>query len=261
MTADRAVATLGGGCVADRYRFLAVGPLGTHQMELGAGMHIMAGQTGNAVLFNMTIVEIGCTVTEAVFGSFLFGYQCCLMALKTKFSYRHTKLELEIGGVGSMATEAVIFLNRWVNTLLVGLVIVTFVTDFGTLILYRIERAIALMVAATGIVAGGTLPLGQAAVNKGRIYLAGMALVARFSAYRINSCSRNVRMVIQSTKYCQRESNNHLFHQSHLLPVELVRGADATNNVNYITQLEKMSKKRLSAHAGRVSRRLAPTDR
>lgn len=188
MAADRTVASLGSGCVGDRHLFLAVGSLGAHQVELGAGMHIMAGQAGDGVLFTgMQIMEIAGSIAEAVLVSILFSHQRPLMAIETKLLHRKPELIFEVGGVRSMASEAVIFHDRRVDTLLAGLVVVTFVTDLGTLVLDRIQAVIALMVATGGIVAGGTFFISQPAVNEGSAHFAGMTLVAGLPADGINS--------------------------------------------------------------------------
>ena len=230
MAAGRTVSTLGGGCVGNRYRLLAEGSFRTDQMKLRAGMLIMACQTGNGVLSGMNIVEISCAVTEVVFGGFFLGHECRCMALKTELFHRDTKLKLEVGGVLRMTGEAVFFHDRRVDTLLARPVIVALVTDFRAFVLGQVKSSILQMIAGVGIVTRSTLSISQTAVNKGGVHFTGMAFITWFSGYRIKSCSRDVSMVIQSTNYCQSDSNNHLFHQNHLVPVVLIREADVTNN-------------------------------
>ena len=212
MAADRTVPPLGSGRVGNRHRLLAVGSLGTHQMGLGTGVHIMAAQAGDGVLFTgMQIVEIAGSVTEAVLLRFLLRHQGAVMTRKTELLHRSTKLELEIGGVRCMAAETIVFLDRRVHTRLFGLVIVALVTDLGTLVLDPEQAVIDLMVARCDTVTGGTLLVSQTAVNEGGGHFAGVALVAGFPAYGINSSfgfgSRNVCMVIQPNNECQSESN------------------------------------------------------
>jgi len=188
VAADRTVSAFGSGCVGDRYRFLAICSFGTHQMELGTGMHIMATQAGNCVLFpGMQIMKIAGPVAETVLHGLFLRYQRQVVTLETKLLHRKAELELEIGRMGSMAAKAVVFHDRRMHAFLGGLVIVTFITDLGALVLDRIQAVIALMVASGGVVAGSALLIGQPAVNKGGGYFAGVALVAGFSAYRINS--------------------------------------------------------------------------
>jgi hypothetical protein len=186
-------------------------------MELGTGMHIMAAQAWDGVLFTgMQIMEIVGPVTEAVLNCILLRHQRPVMTLETELLCRKTELVPEVGGMRCMAAETVVFLDRRVYTLLAGLVVVTLVTDPGALILDRIQGVIALMVAPAGIVAGSTFLIGQTAVNEGCGNFAGVAFVAGFSAYGINSTfgfsGRNVWKVIQPNKGRQSESNKHRFH-------------------------------------------------
>lgn len=187
MAADRTVSTFGSGCVGHRYRFLAVGSFGTYQVELGTGMHIMAAQTGDGVLFTgMQIMKIAGSVAEAVLGCFLLRHERLVMTLKTELIHRKTELVFEVGNVRGMAAEAVVFHDRRVDTLQAGLVFVASVTDFGTLVLNPIQTVVALMVAPGYSVAGSTLFISQTAVNERSSDLAAVALGAEFSAYSVN---------------------------------------------------------------------------
>jgi hypothetical protein len=82
-------------------------------------MHIVAAQTGNGVLFTgMQIMKIAGSVTEAVPIRFFLCNKRPVMTLKTELFYRKTKLKFEIRCVRSMASKAVIFLDRRVHALL-----------------------------------------------------------------------------------------------------------------------------------------------
>ena len=197
MAADRTVSTFRSSCVGNRHRFLAIGSFGTHQMELVAGMHIMATQTRDGVFFTrMQIMKIAGAITEAVLVGFLLRHQRAIMTFETELILWKTELIFEVGDMRCVAAETIVFLDRRVNTLLAGLVIVALVADLGTLVLNPIQAGIALMVAPGNAVAGGALFISQPAVNKRGFHFAAVALGAEFSAYGINSSfgfsSRNV---------------------------------------------------------------------
>ena len=188
MAADRTVATLGGSSVGNRHRLFAIDPFRTDQVFLGAGMNIMAAQTGDGVLFTgMQIMEIAGPVAEAVLAGFLLRYQRLVMTLETQLIHRKTELILEVGGMRSMAAETVILLDRTMDTLLAGLVFMALVTDLGTLVLDPVQAVVTLMVASACAVAGGTLLISQSAVNKGSGHFAAVTPVAGLPANRINS--------------------------------------------------------------------------
>lgn len=156
-------------------------------MFLGAGMHVMAAQTGDCSFFTgMQIVKVAGTVTEAILVGLLVGHQRLVMALKTEFVDRKTELVFEVGYMRGMAAKAIILLDRAVDALLAGLVFVTLITDLGALVLDTVQDGIILVVAPGNAVAGCALFISQTAVNKWGLHFAAMTFEAGFSAYGIN---------------------------------------------------------------------------
>ena len=141
------------------------------------------GKVGSGV----QIMEIAGSVTEAVLCCILLRHQRHVMALEAKLVHRNAELVLEVGGVLGVAAEAIVFLDRAMDTLLAGLVVVTLVTDLGTLVLNPVQTVITLMVAGGSAVAGGTLSISQSAMDERSGHLAAVTLVAGLTANCINS--------------------------------------------------------------------------
>lgn len=151
-------------------------------------MHIVAAQTGDRVLLTcVQVVEIAGPITEAVLVSFLLCHQGQVMAIEAKLFHRTTKLVLEIGGVRGMTGEAAVFRDRRMDALLLDLIIVTLKTELGTLVFHCKQAMVALMVAASGGMAGSAFPFGQPAMDERGIHFAGVTFVARLAANGINS--------------------------------------------------------------------------
>jgi hypothetical protein len=132
-------------------------------------------------------VEVAGPVTETILICLFIGNQGFVMTLEAELVDRKAELILEVGNMGGMATQAVVFLNRTMNTLLCGLVLMTLVTDLGTLVFDPVQAMVALMVTCSSTVAGSALFISQPAVDEGCSHLATVTLVAGLTACGINS--------------------------------------------------------------------------
>src|SRR5512133_1618841 len=187
MATDSTIASLFGCCVGHRHRFLAIHTFRTDQMQLVTGMHIMTGQAGDSSFFTgMQVVQIVNAITEGILLCFLIRYQRLVMAFETHLLYRGSQLEFKVRDMWSMAPKAVIFHDRRMDAFFAGLVFVTLITHFGTLVLDAIDTMVGLMIAPGYGVTGGTLFTSQPAVNEWSGDFAAVTFCAELSTYGIN---------------------------------------------------------------------------
>jgi hypothetical protein len=185
VTADRAVAPLASGGVGIGHSFLAVAPLGANQVQLFAGVGIVARQADDAVLVGMDEVEVLDTIPKTGLGGLLLGQEDFVMAFPAEFAQIFPEKLGSRGVMWRMASETLVHLDRRVDALLGGLVVMAFITKFRALILHSEEAVVPLMIAVQNLMAGGAFLASYSFMDEFPGYLAAVTLTTGFSADRV----------------------------------------------------------------------------
>lgn len=182
-----AAAAAGCGLIGQRHRGTVMLAPAAEQMVLTAGMGLVTGKAGDRLLADMQNVQIAGAGAErrCPAGCLLANYGP-VMAGEAELLQRHPQQPGLRRGMGCMAAKTVPVAERRVDTLLPGLIVVTFVAEPGSTVLDLAETVIELMVAVGELVARiAAIPL-QGTVETGAAGHAPVTENARFAAEGIN---------------------------------------------------------------------------